>query len=84
MDQLKFYWKAQSIEGVEQLGMRFDSEILYGVGRHGGAYKNMKTLLRHKLTHHDSSKCMLLTLILKDARCQSLVPGSGSLIVNVS
>lgn len=24
--------------------------------KHGGAYKNMKTLLRHKLTHHDSSK----------------------------
>lgn len=26
--------------------------------RHGGAFKNMKTLLRHKLVHHDSSKCM--------------------------
>jgi RIO-like serine/threonine protein kinase len=26
--------------------------------KHGGAFKNMKTLLRHKLVHHDSSKCM--------------------------
>lgn len=24
--------------------------------KHGGAYKNVKTLLRHKLVHHDSSK----------------------------
>lgn len=24
--------------------------------KHGGAFKNMKTLLRHKLVHHDSSK----------------------------
>ena len=27
--------------------------------RHGGAYKNIKTLLRHKLVHHDSSKCIV-------------------------
>jgi len=25
--------------------------------RRGGAYKNLNTLLRHKLVHHDSSKC---------------------------
>lgn len=36
--------------------------------RHGGAYKNMKTLLRHKLTHHDSSKCMF-SIHSEDCNC---------------
>jgi RIO kinase 2 len=30
--------------------------------RHGGTYKVLKNLLKHKLLHHDSSKCEFATL----------------------
>lgn len=30
--------------------------------RHGGSYKVLKNLLKHKLLHHDSSKCMPVAL----------------------
>lgn len=30
--------------------------------RHGGTYKVLKNLLKHKLLHHDSSKCEFAAL----------------------
>ncbi|CAI7881479.1 unnamed protein product [Closterium sp. NIES-54] len=47
-----------------EMGMRnheiVPSELVERIAslKRGGAYKALNTLLRHKLVHHDSTKCM--------------------------
>ncbi|WVZ21430.1 hypothetical protein V8G54_008752 [Vigna mungo] len=51
-----------------ELGMRnheiVPTELIDRIARlkHGGTYKVLKNLLKHKLLHHDSSKCLFLLI----------------------